>query len=431
MTTSTPPDALSSEQDSNSNTHSKRERLRNATASFIRADRGQASQIGFIIIIVALLGLFTAAQVNFAPQVQSETEFEHASEVLSDYQTIHSNLHGTAKSGQGGSTVLTMGSSYPSYLILTHPPGPAGTLQTEDPRPLEVSNVQAVNDETAQYLDGSTQSFQQQSLRYSPQYHQFNSAGDSVIEQGMFYQDFQNSNKVVASPNIVEGTRISLIATTGDMNIGTTQAKLVETEPLSASSNTVIVEDDGDPIQIEFESQLSEQEWERILADEIDEGGDPTNNRYITDVSKSGDTVTLTLQEDETYEFDYAKIGYKLGEEAGFAPSEEPDVEYITTQQATQQTVQAGSTVEITVETRDRFSNPVSQVILDGNADQGSVTAVTRVSRSDGTATFLYEAPDTGIFTDETQDEITIEIQNGDSLPADQQEVTYEITVQE
>lgn len=430
MTSDTSKPKSSTARDPPSQNNSTGSFLARFCPNFAHADRGQASQIGFIIIIVTVLSLFTLAQVQLAPQVRGETEFTHGSEVISDFQNIHSGLQRTAKTGQGSSGVLAMGSTYPSYLILTHPPDPAGTLATEGPKSLEISNARAVNDETAQFVDGSTQSFEHHSLRYSPQYNEFNSAGDTVIEQGTLYQDFENSREVVASPSIVEGTKVSLIASTGDINIGSTQSRLVETTELSASPNTVVVEDTGDPIEIQFQSDLSESEWERILAKEIDEGGDPTNNRYITDVSKSGDTVTLTLQQGETYEVNYAKVGFKLGSEAGFPESEDPDVAYLTTKQATEKTVQAGGTVELTVETRDRFSNPAPQVVLDATATQGSITELTRVSRSDGTATYIYEAPDDSAITGTVTDTVTIEIDNGAGLPANQRRVTYEITVQ-
>jgi hypothetical protein len=399
--------------------------------TLLKSNRGQAEQIGFILIIVAVLSLFTLAQVQFAPQVRNTAEIEHGSQVISDYQDIHGDTLTASLSGQRGSSVLQMGSSYPTYLILAHPPDPGGTLRTSDSKSLEISNAKAVNDETAEFVDGDTQSFEHHSLRYSPRYNEFESAGDTVIEQGTLYQDFDSNVEILGTPNIVEGNRITLTANTGDISLGTTTSRLVETTALSASQETVIVEDDGDPIKIEFESDLSASKWEQILEPEIDEGGSSLNDRYITDVSDGGgNTVVLTLQEDETYELNKAKLGYKLGEQAAFAASEDPDVKYLTTDQATETTVQAGGTLEFTVQTHDKFSNSVSNVVVDGTAVEGSVTAVSRVTRSDGTATFIYEAPESSVLSGDVNDQVEIFIDSS-SLPTDQSTVTFEVTVQD
>jgi len=403
----------------------------------INATRGQSEQIGFLLIITVLMMLFSMAQLQWAPQVQSEAEIEHASQVLSDYQEIHSNTIETAATGARGSSVLHLGTSYPSYLILAHPPDPSGGLYTESNKSLELRNARAPNDETADYLDGSTKSFKHTRLRYQPQYYQQTEAGDTIIEQGIVYQHFRSGERISETPQLVDGNRINLIASTGDIATARTESVTVDTVPLSASSQTVLVEPESssDPFEISFESNLSESQWRNILSNEIDPGpaNSPNNDKYISDLDKSGDTITITFETtgNPTYEIDTAKIGYKLGDQAAFSESENPDVKYLTTQQATNRSVQANGSIMLEVTANDRYANPKSTVPIEVNVlGAGNADRINRVTRNDGQAVIVYQAPPTATGTETVVVSID-DSQLNTSLGNDVKSVTFDIKIQD
>ena len=392
-------------------------------------DRGQAMMVGMVFIIVIILGLITFAQTTIAPQVRNEAEIKHGSQVVTDFQAIHGDTLTAATSGQPGATVLQMGSQYPSSVILLHPPDPAGALRTGDPGTLQVSNVEAVNNETNDHLDGGDITYEHQSLRYSPIYNEFRTAGDNVIELGAHYQDYDSSVEVVGQPNIIEGNTIRLTATTGDLATSSGGGKLVETEPLSASRKTVVVEDTGSSPEVRFESNLEASTWETILSDEIDPSPVNLNNdRYISDVRDGGgNTVVIELEPGTTYELNTAKLHYKTSDQAAAPESDIPDVAYLTTQQANETTTPTDGKEQFTVEVRDTFNNPEANVPLDVQTARSGSNAelVSRVSRTDGTVTVLYTAPSSST---PPEDELTVCIENC-ATASDEEQVKFTINI--
>jgi len=391
--------------------------------------RGQSTLVGFMILMGFLLILFTIAQVHVAPQVRADTEYEHASEVLKGAANIHADTIEVAAAGTQRSSTLQLGSTYPSYIVLVHPPGPAGRIQTDADHDLVLANAEAVRSETADHIDGSTQSFTHKPLRYSPQYAEFNSAGDTVIEQATLYQDYETSDKLVATPTLVNGNQLTLIANAGEFAEGSSRTTVVETVPLSASTESVLVEDTGGPISIRFQSGLPVSTWKEILADEIDPAGNPNNDRYISSISNpNGNTIQITLETGHTYEANYAKLGYKLGDQAAFPKSADPAPAYLTTSEPTTQTVETGATEEFVVQARDRYSNPVSNTVVEATAAEGTANAISQVSRHDGTVTIIYEAPETAAASPDT---LTVRFRDLTDLPTDARTVEFEIQLQE
>lgn len=388
--------------------------------------RGQSTVVGTIILLGFVTIAFSIAQVSVAPQVQAEAEYEHASEVIQGAANVQSDTIEVATTGNLRSSTVQMGTEYPASVVLLHPPDPSGTILTEEPNPLLLRNSQAVREETADYVDGTTQDYEHKRLRYSPNYNEFRSAGDSTIEQGVLYQDYESSNRIVATPNLVNGNQISLIATTGNISHGGQQAKVVETVPLSASEETTLVEDDGDPIHITFESDLSVAEWEDILSSEIDPNTPPSsvNDKYIVDIRNSSGQIVIELEQGQVYELSTSKVGYKLGEQASFPESEQPEATYLTTSEPTEQTVQTNETVRVTVQARDSYNNPIANTVVDASADKGDASVVSPITRQDGIVTVVYEAPPS---TSAGTDTVTIEFDDANEAK-DRVEFEFEVT---
>jgi len=386
--------------------------------------------VGMIFVISFFVLLLSFAQTTIAPQVRNDAEVKHNSQVVVDFQSIHGDTLTAATTGQTGASVLQMGRDYPNSVFLLHPPDPAGAIRTESAGDLRLTGVEAVNNETAEYLNDSDIELEHQPLRYDPVYNEFRTAGDSVIELGTYYQDYNSSVEIVGQPNIVEGNTIRLTATTGDMDTTTEQGKLVETVPLSASEQTVIVEDTGSNPEIRIETNLNVSTWESLLEDEIDPSPVNLNNdRYVVDVRDGGGgTVVIELEAGTTYELNTAKLHHKTSDQAAAAESEIPDVAYLTTSQANETTVPAGGTEQFTVEVRDSFNNPEVNVPLDVQTRRADSDAklVTRVSRTDGTVTIIYSAPSVGT---PVNDELTVCIDSCTPPPSDEKQVTFHIRV--
>lgn len=422
----TNPDTPSTDPD---NTDTPNQSLRQLLSADSSMTRGQSNIVGFMLLLGFIMIIFTILQVQVAPQVQAETEYEHASEVIKGAANIQADTIEVAAVGTQRSSTLQMGSTYPSYIVLVHPPDPAGSLRTDEEHDLQLENAKATRSETADHIDGTTQTFTHKPVRYSPQYAQFNSAGDTVLEQGTLYQDYENTEKLIATPNLVNGNQLTLTTNTGDFAVGSERSKVVETVPLSSSTETVLVEDTGDPITIRFESDLPLTKWQDILSDEIDATGGPNNDRYVADISNpTGDVIAIELEDGHIYEVNYAKLGYKLGDQASFPASEDPDPAYLTTSEPTTQTVKTNATEEFVVQARDRYSNPVANTVVEANAVQGNANAVSQVSRRDGKVTIIYEAPKTSAGSPDT---LVVQYRDLTGLPIEKRQVEFEIQIQD
>lgn len=393
--------------------------------------RGQSTMIGMVFVIVIVLGVFVFAQTTLAPQARNNAEIQHNTQVVLDFQAIHGDTLTGAASGERGTSALQMGREYPNPIIYVHPPDPAGALRTGSEQDVQLTGIKAVNSETADYLNGSDVEYDHQPLRYSPVYNEFRTAGDSVIEHGTYYQDYDGSTEIVGTTNLIEGNTIRLTATTGDTSTTTQQGRLVETVPLSGDEQTVIVEDTGSNPEIQLETNLDAATWETMLEDEIDPSAVNLNNdRYVVDVrSGSGDTVIIELEAGATYELSTAKLHHKTSAQPAAPKSEVPTVAYLTTNDATNATVQSGSTKQFTIDVRDSFNNPKANVPLDVQTVRPSSDAelVTRVSRTDGTVTVVYTAPSTSPPPD---DELRVCVEScGAASLSNEDVVIFDITI--
>jgi len=390
--------------------------------------RGQSNIIGVIILLGFLLATIGAAQVQLAPQVQTNTEFQHASNIISDMAGVQADTIEVTSSGVRRSTTIKMGATYPRYLILSHPPSPQGTLVTSEPRALELRNAEAIRSETRDYHDGTTKTYEHERLRFVPQYNQFDSAGDTTLEQGVLYEDFNNSTRIVATPNIINGNQINLVALNGNIYQGSQDTKIVETVPLSASSETTLVEGGGDQVQLRFESDLAVDTWRDILQSEIAATGpNPNDDKYVESIIEDSSTgeIVISLESSGTYELNQAKLQYKLAEQASPSGSAYPEPEYLTTDQITNKTAREGETIELVVQARDRYDNPVANSVIEATATQGTATTVDPVSRSNGEVTVLYSAPDSGAPINDV-----VVVSYRDRSGDDKYRVEYQIQVQ-
>lgn len=369
-------------------------------------DRGQVIQLGFLLAVVVLITLLATLQVTVAPNVQASTEFDHAAAVLEDMQGVGSDTLAAATTPGPKTTVVRMGSNYPNFVVLMQPPGPWGTLRTTDTQTVELTNAEAVRPETADFVDGSTISYETTALEYEPSYNQFENPPTTVVRQTTVYQKTDENQQVVASSDVVSGQQITLITTTGDMDTTRTNPMSLETVALSRSTSTVRVQDDsGSPVTIRIQSELSVETWRQMLGSEIDgdtsAGSPSTDNdgRFIAeiqeDTSTSPSTIEIVMETGVNYQLSAAKVGHLQAEQASFPDSEVPDEQYLTTEMATTQVATEEETIELTVEVRDKFHNGVSEVVVDGTVvTSGSLAQSQRLSTEDGTVTFRYTAPE-------------------------------------
>lgn len=395
-------------------------------------DRGQAIQVGVALFFLFAAMAYTIAVTQTAPTIQEDTEQRHSQQLLADMQTMQSDMIKVAATGQRQSHTAEMGARYPWRAILLHPPDPSSSIFNLDDLNLEVQNAEAVDEETRDFLGGGTLSYTSTSLNMQPNYAQYDEAPIYRLEHGTLYADYTSQQELSSHGGVISGRNINLPTLEGDLNYGTTNPLNIQQVPLSASSQTVSIQDTGSPVQFRIETHQSLEMWEEVLGDEISTG--PNDGRYIQDLRmNNGDPNELIIEmvPGEVYQLNMARVGVRRGGQVSFSSDDVPDVAYVTAVSNTDPIIGEEQSMDLAVQTRDSFHNPSSSVQVDASANRGTITSTTpTLTDSSGYATFRYEAPEitAGIGAVSSQsDTVTVEVVGESGA---QWEIEYNIEVQ-
>lgn len=361
-------------------------------------DRGQSEVVGAILIFGLLLTLLTIMQVMVVPSANEKVEFKHSQTAQQDIEEFGGTIDRVATTGSAETVAVDAGVQYPSRLFLLNPPPASGSVQVDDTnRPIGVENARAMDGETGEFWNGTTQEYETATFRYEADYHYYQNSPSTVFAHGTLYNEFQQDSDsrqlVVDDGNIVEGRQITLLTLEGDVSHSTASTVSLETTPLSAPMQTVsVVSDNGtDPIQLTFPTELSEEDWRSILDDELCEDAD-SNGRCdgredsdpatdppgrVTSVNVSDDVVTITLEQGVTYDLRMGKVGVgdRVTNEKAY---------YVTDVRGGNATLQLGNAQEYVVQVRDRYNNPVSGTAVTFS-DTGNDDGTFQNENDDGT----------------------------------------------
>ena len=392
--------------------------------------------------VAIVFTLWALLQLNLAPVVQERTEYDHSRTVLEDMGAVQTDSVRATSAGLEQGTVIRVGSNYPNYLLLLQPSGPYGTIEMGERRSIALANAEAADPEAADYLDGRTLTYRVQPFRYSPSYHQFEDPPDYVLSGSTLVARYEDRTKVVASPTVVEGRRISLIGSRGEFSLTTTAPTTIHTEPLSGAPATVPVTDDGSsPITIRIPTRLSKARWTELLASEIDadtSAASPSTDhdgRFVAELelddSTSPNTLAIHLESGVVYQLDAALLGYRTGHQAPFNASAYPGPRYLVADSDRRPVVVEENTAELTVQVRDRYHNPRGNVKVSATVlGDGSLDRIEALTDDEGTVTFEYTAPEIEAPTGSTNAEThSVRVQvSGESGAA--YTVVFEVQVQ-
>ncbi len=346
-------------------------------------------QIGAVLLFATIIIALATYQATVVPAQNADVEYKHSQQVQSQMTDVRNALLQTAATGNVQPASVTLGTQYSSRVFLLNPPPPAGTLATETYQngTMRVSNVQATDDETADFFaaNGDAWTASTKYLVYQPGYHEYEGAPNVVYGAMMLSNHYpeQDVSVPVTDQLLVRGNTVTLVALNGSLSTSRVGSTSVSATSVSAPYNevqvtnetagnvTITVPTKFDAATLRNATNLGEQSTVRAV--------EPA----------SGGRVRVVL-EPGTYTLQTAKLGVGSG-------VEDEEAQYLTVVDSDDGTV--------TVEVRDRFNTPVSgvNVRVNGSNPFESGTAVTD---DDGRATFEVE--------DRSRDTATLEILGGD-----------------
>lgn len=363
-------------------------------------DRAVSPVIGAMLVFALAVALLAILQATAIPAANSQLEFQHSERVQTDMVTVGETIGRTAATRSGETVSVETGLRYPPRLFFVNPPPVAGRLGTSDPGTVTVANARA-GGEVGDYWTGANRTIRTRSLVYRPAYNEYEAAPRTVVEPWVVYNRFDEAGLAVTETALVEGRRISLVAITGQRTATAAGSVPLTIDPTSAPTQTVTLEDAGDPITLTVPTALTESTWRALLADEYDPDADPSNERYVTGIDcrrappDPCGRLTLTFETGASYDL-------RAGAVAIGSNASDPPPAYLTDVEGDLSSVPEGGRQRLVAQVRDGLDNPVSGVTVEGTlAGAGTLTAVDPVTGADGRVLFLYEAPaDVGATTD-------------------------------
>lgn len=214
------------------------------------------------------------------------------------------------------------------------------------------------------YLDSENNSlsFTTKKVSFQPDYNLL-SANDVTVHGGIVYRN--SSSKVVLTDQpVIKDNRITLLTVNGELDASGETVELI-VEPVSAYSRTVTVTNEtNSPVVLTVPSEVSVSRWEELLSEEISTG-------KVTAV-ESGPTqhsVNISLEAGSNYELRVAKLA--VTEESGATGVAEKKSRYIVSEVDRNTETEAEGRKKLTVEVRDKYSNPISNAVVNFSASQG------------------------------------------------------------
>lgn len=363
--------------------------------------RGQAIQIGFILIFGVLVISFASYQAFVVPNQNSEVEFNHNQQVQGQLQDLRNAIVSSVRTTASTSVTIDLGTTYPSRLAAANPPPPSGVLRTvgtiDSGVALSVDNAVAQDDETADYWDGSRRSFSTGLLEYQPNYNEYRNAPRTVYDNTLLYNQFGNANVSVTGQTMVDGNQLTFVVLNGSLSAARSGSYSVDVQPVSTSTGvTTVTNAAGADLSVSFPSRFPPEKWNETLASEYEGTPGDDDERHVTDVSGSVRPdglydITVTF-EDDSYRMRLVKVGI------GSGVTDEPAAYLTAADGAT--SVEQGKSTEVTLSVRDALANPVGEVSVNASAPDGAfersgTTEAQGVSGPNGKVTFTYEATGT------------------------------------
>jgi hypothetical protein len=321
---------------------------------FSADERGVSEVIGAILVFGLLVALLAILQAQAIPAANKEVEFNHNQEVQSDFVNFNSAMSEVGTKGTPKSVKIQMGTTYPSRLLFFNPGPPGGEIRSAGSGSVGIYNVNATNEDTRKYIDGSVTDLTSRRLEYDPTYNEYRDAPVTTLEYGTVYRDFDSTTIIDDETNLIQGNTISLTLLNGNLSRGQSTALSLEAQATSAPARTVTIQPDqsGQNITLVIPSRLNASQWDEMLADEPNVRG----------VVPNGSRVEIRLEGSKAYNLRSPQIGVGSG-----VP--EPQSRYVTRSSNRQLRIDQANILPI--EVRDKYNNPVSGESVNISVDDG------------------------------------------------------------
>ncbi|MFB6205554.1 MAG: hypothetical protein ABEJ05_03370 [Haloglomus sp.] len=380
--------------------------------------RGQAIQIGALLLFTILLISLSSFQLFVVPDQNAEIEFKHSQQIRNQLVDYRSAVIRASSGGGTQAVSVSLAPSYPSRALFLNPAPPSGTLQSVGTSDSDIAaafeNVRALDPEAREYWNGTVHRFGTGALEYRPGYNYYGTAPTVAYENTVLYSRFGDAPDSVLNGTgqlLVNGRRISLVALQGDYQRSGQETVSVSAFPSSASEERIAVTNSsGERVTVTIPTRLPAEQWNRLLTSQFNPNAElcgtadttsgtlPDEGRYVDACTYSeGDApgefaaLELRFERGVTYELKLSKVTFGENEVADFG--------YITQEDGFENRINEGGSLQIVARTHDEFGNPASGVpltaaVTSSTGALGTITPADTVTGDEGRARFVYDPAD-------------------------------------
>ena len=174
------------------------------TLSFIKDERAQSIQIGFILILGLLILMLGIYQSSIIPDQNRSAEITHSNDIEFEFENIETSIFNTAMSGTPLTNTYPMSLRYQPRIITVNPPPPAGTLSTSSVDNIVISNESMEHEVPTRYLE------------YDVDYRLYDEPPTYTREIGFIYRNFGERQTAISSNQFILNDGFAIIALQGE-----------------------------------------------------------------------------------------------------------------------------------------------------------------------------------------------------------------------
>ncbi|PSP92583.1 hypothetical protein BRC91_12970, partial [Halobacteriales archaeon QS_4_62_28] len=354
-------------------------------------ERAQSIQVGAVLLFAVLIVAFSTYQAFVVPNQNREVEFNHNQDVREEMQELRNtvvSMHGVTSSR---SVTVTLGTRYPSRLVSVNPGPPSGSIRTtgttSDAVNFTIKNASATG-ETGDFWNGTARTYNTGGIAYRPNYNLITNAPTTVYENTVLYNQFRDGNTTAAEQALIDDEQIRIVAVNGSLARTQSTATSLDVTPVSTSEQTVSIENDtaGSNVTVTVPTRLRKAKWEAILeAERTGNGGHVRNISTTTIPDSPFRLLHIELEPGVKYQLRMSKVG------VGTQVADE-DRAYLTDVAGNSTRLDPEQSIDVTLQVRDAYNNPVSGVTVNASAEKGSLIPASETSDGDGEVTVTYNA---------------------------------------
>ncbi|NLV10013.1 hypothetical protein GOC74_08730 [Halomicrobium mukohataei] len=352
-------------------------------------DRAQSVQIGAVLLFAMLVVAFSSYQAFVVPNQNRAVEFNHNQDIRDQMQDLRNELVSIHGETATRSVTLTLGTRYPARLVAVNPGPASGTIRTSETADsganLTIENATA-SGETGDFWNGTGRRYDTGFLVYQPSYNVYGQAPETAYENTVLSNRFADESLAATGQTMIDGKRISLVTINGSLSRTQAGSTSLDLEPVSTSTTTVAVSNDSSNVTLSAATQLSESEWDALLADQRDENGGHVLDYEVQTIADARyDRLSVTLEPNVSYRLRMTKVG------VGSQVTAE-DEAYLTDAAGNATRLETGDTTTVTLELRDAYNNPVTDGQINASAESGTLSPDQVATDENGQATFTYDS---------------------------------------